>query len=641
MFKTSLFARFIWPISLLIVLATVSVALVMSVSSHRRLHEAASLDATDKKNAVLKMLTITDSIMMERVRSSMKLLIERGSAQGPTHTDTPVEVGGKTVPELVFGNVRQANQFDLVDGITGSQGGTATLFSKSGDEFVRISTNVKVEGKRATGTVLDPKGKAIQALRSDQEFYGQVDILGNPFLTGYEPIKDAQGGTVGAWYVGYKVELRALQEAIAGSPIMKDGFIALIDDKAKVRFHSSNTDGEKIQAALAAGETWVVDRQPFAAWGFDLVSAYPKSEVDQIVRREILTVAGASLVLCALLIVMLYLLTRSLVIRPLRGLMTVAERIAEGNLSEPINSHSQDEIGVLMGNMATMQGALKAMISEAASNSDQVSHEAGQLATASQQVSVASSQQSDAATAMAVSVEQLSVSIRQVADSVARADQLAAEAGRLSDQSNAKVQNTVKDIRQVADSVNDSTQLVHQLSDSSHQIASVSNVIREIADQTNLLALNAAIEAARAGEQGRGFAVVADEVRKLAERTRQSTEEIAHMVGNIQRLTDQVTARMETCRDQASAGSRNAGEAGEAMANIRDSANQVMAALGDIYVAIREQNSTGEQVAINVERVAQMAEENSAAVSQVADTAQQLQHNSAALQLAVGRFRVV
>ena len=198
MFSRSLQAKFILPVSILVVVVTLILVAVISIGNSRSIEQSAQSEIQEKLSNVTQVLAVTDAIMMERVKGSMKLLMERGGAPGIPRQGNPVEVEGKMPPDLIFGALPQAHRFELVDGVTSSQGGTATLFSKSGDEFVRISTNVKKsDGKRAIGTVLDPNGKAIQAIRAGKAFYGQVDILGNPFLTGYEPMFDEQKNIVG------------------------------------------------------------------------------------------------------------------------------------------------------------------------------------------------------------------------------------------------------------------------------------------------------------------------------------------------------------------------------------------------------------------------------------------------------------
>src|SRR3954468_1524865 len=140
----------------------------------------------------------------EDVQVAMQLLKSKAAMLGAPSIKGEEAVAGKTVPTLYFGETKMNNNFVLVDEVQKEKGGTATIFAKSGDEFVRVATNVKKnDGSRAIGTVLDPKGKAIAAIMKDQSFYGEVDILGKPYITGYEPIRDASNKTIGVYYVGY------------------------------------------------------------------------------------------------------------------------------------------------------------------------------------------------------------------------------------------------------------------------------------------------------------------------------------------------------------------------------------------------------------------------------------------------------
>ena len=140
----------------------------------------------------------------EDVQAAMQLLKSKAAALGKPSVKGEEAVAGKTVPALYFGDTKMNNNFTLVDEVQKEKGGTATLFVKSGDEFVRVATNVKKDdGSRAIGTVLDPKGKAIAAIAKGESFFGEVDILGKPYITGYEPIRNASDNVIGVYYVGY------------------------------------------------------------------------------------------------------------------------------------------------------------------------------------------------------------------------------------------------------------------------------------------------------------------------------------------------------------------------------------------------------------------------------------------------------
>jgi len=142
-----------------------------------------------------------------KVKSSMELLKSKAAKLGAAKVEGNEAVAGKDAPAIHFGGTKMNNNFGLVDEVTAEKGGTATIFVKSGDEYVRVATNVKKDdGTRAIGTVLDPNGKAIVSIRKNEAFYGDVDILGKPYTTGYEPIRDAGNNVIGIYYVGYLKE---------------------------------------------------------------------------------------------------------------------------------------------------------------------------------------------------------------------------------------------------------------------------------------------------------------------------------------------------------------------------------------------------------------------------------------------------
>ena len=180
---------------------------------------------------VIQLLQMSDSLMGEQTRSAMKLFREKSAQLGPVSLGEAVAVGGQHPLNLRFGGRPQALETALVDSVSGIAGGTATLFARQGQDFVRIATNVKTpEGQRAVGTLLNPQGKAYAALARGEAFYGQVDILGAPYLTGYEPIVDAGGKVVGAWYVGFKADLAEVESAdliIAASPVYRASYTGL------------------------------------------------------------------------------------------------------------------------------------------------------------------------------------------------------------------------------------------------------------------------------------------------------------------------------------------------------------------------------------------------------------------------------
>lgn len=149
-------------------------------------------------------LTSATAAEETKVKAAMELLKSKAGKLGPAKVEGTDDVAGKKVPAIYFGSSKQNNDFALVDAVAKESGGVATIFVKSGDEFVRVATNVKgADGKRAIGTSLDPKGKAIEAIKKNEAYYGDVDILGKPYAGGYEPIRDAANNSVGIYFVGF------------------------------------------------------------------------------------------------------------------------------------------------------------------------------------------------------------------------------------------------------------------------------------------------------------------------------------------------------------------------------------------------------------------------------------------------------
>ncbi len=348
---------------------------------------------------------------------------------------------------------------------------------------------------------------------------------------------------------------------------------------------------------------------------------------------------SGGLIAAVLAISVAFALSRSIAGR-LQPVVDVARSIAEGRLDTRIERAGRDEIGVLLDAFATMQERLREMIGQIRSGAEQLVGAAQNISSAASQLSVSTQEQSHAASSMAATVEELTVSINHVADNANEAHSLSSESGRQSSEGGTVIQHTLSSMQRIADTVQGAAAQIGELGQHSDQISSIVNVIKEIADQTNLLALNAAIEAARAGEQGRGFAVVADEVRLLAQRTANSTQEIAEMIKKIQNGTRNAVGNMEVGVQQVSSGVEQASQAGDAIVSIREASGRVVGVVDQISLALREQTVASQDVARNVERIAQMSQQNSEAVADTSRTAQALQQLALSLEKQVASFRL-
>ncbi|MDX5410221.1 MAG: methyl-accepting chemotaxis protein [Thauera sp.] len=313
-------------------------------------------------------------------------------------------------------------------------------------------------------------------------------------------------------------------------------------------------------------------------------------------------------------------------------------RFAKGDLSARVKLEGRDEMARVAKSFNDMGKEIKRMIARVSGHAEEVAGAAGQLSQRSGEVRSGSHQQSDATTSVAAAMQEMTQSVAQVANHAGETESASETACRLSEEGERIVREASSEMERIARAFSHSAQQISELGGRTDEISKIVQVIRDIADQTNLLALNAAIEAARAGEQGRGFAVVADEVRKLAERTGNATTEISDMIGMIQHSTQSVVSGMEAGVSQVSHGVELASRAGDSLSHINKGAHETLRMVRDIAAAVKEQSTVSSDISESVERISSMLQSGSVAVDHMSGEAEHLDTVAASLKEAISRF---
>ncbi|MGD0887326.1 MAG: methyl-accepting chemotaxis protein [Thermodesulfovibrionales bacterium] len=417
-------------------------------------------------------------------------------------------------------------------------------------------------------------------------------------------------------------------------------------DSAMKQFVTLMREGNKETAKkLRLGDIRKLQRESYMPAIENLLSHEQKLTKEAGINAEkaqvtaLTTVFVCAVIALILAILFTFLITVSIT-RPLKEGVGVMEQLSKGNLAVDINIRSHDEVGQLLDAMKVTIENLKATITAIQSSAQSVASASEELSASSGQMSRGVAEQSGRSAQIATSSSEMSQTILDIAKNAADIASSAKEASVRAKDGKAIVNESAAEVNEIANSVSKSARLITSLGERSKQIGEIINVIKDIADQTNLLALNAAIEAARAGEQGRGFAVVADEVRKLAERTTKATSEIGGMIGAIQNEVGIAVNSMDEANNRVELGVQGVTKAGESLNTIVASVDSLQSMVQQIATATDEMSTVSETINCDIETIAKVSQDTSSGSGQIAASASDLARLSSDLQRVVGQFRM-
>ncbi|MFZ0444020.1 MAG: methyl-accepting chemotaxis protein [Bacillus sp. (in: firmicutes)] len=495
--------------------------------------------------------------------------------------------------ELYKGNEKINNNNGALDEIGKISNGAVTIFQ--GD--TRIATNIKENGQRVIETKANPTVIDV-VLKSGKTYIGEADIVGQNYLTMYQPIKDQSGKVIGMWFVGTEIK------------IINDTVLSIL-----------------LMFAVA------------------------------------LVITGVIAITCSIMF------TRGIV-RPILTINGQLNEIAEGegDLTKELSVKSQDEIGDLASSFNKMLSNLRSMIQQISFTSEQVAASSEELTASTEQTMQATNQIATSIQEVAIgaetlgkgtnqssrAIQEMTMNIQQVSERTATVSEAAMETSKEANLGNESLQKVITQMNNINVSVDDTASVIKQLEERTGEIGKITEVITGIADQTNLLALNAAIEAARAGEHGKGFAVVADEVRKLAEQSKVSADQIADLINQIQGDTAHAVKVMEKGTQSVEFGMEVVHKTGEGFQKILKSIEQVagqiqevsavseeiVASAEEVNASIEEMASIAQASASNTLNVASASEEQSASMEEISSASSSLAKMAEDLQILVNKFKI-
>lgn len=614
-----------------------------------------------KVNARLVALQKTTQIYNSSLEeSSLKLFAVFKSHFKNFHLDTTQTALIKEIetPLILSEGMILNNNFEALDAYTKLTGAIATVFVKKGDDFVRITTSLRNEkNERAMGTFLGKASPAYEPIMSQKQYVGNARLFGKDYITVYEPIVE-KGNIIGILFIGYEFTegLKTLEKEIHQMKIGENGYFYALNSKSQNYDVHPSLDGKKITSELdkkileqkngllhvmEEGKEIIVNFHTFDKWNWVLVAkAYNADfqEANDALRNRLILVAS---LMTLLMLVVIWVAINKIITQPLTNLIEKARELSsgDGDLTRKLMIVGKDEIAQASEQINNFIEKVRILIVDAKSISTENSSISHELSSTSMGVGKAVETSVNIVTNATEQGDKLKADMHASMNEAQKSKEGLVEANRYLHEANTTILTLTSEIQQSAAIEIELASKIQQLSSDAEQVKSVLTVISDIADQTNLLALNAAIEAARAGEHGRGFAVVADEVRKLAERTQSS---LAQINATINVIVQSIVDSSEQMSQNSKRVESLANTASGVESKINDMFTIMDKATKDSDLTIENYLKTAKDIELmiqDVSKVNELSRQNARSVEEIAGAADHLSHMTENLNLKLFEFR--